>query len=393
MVLRQEVAVIFSEDPETRDLFGSIFSKLGITVDLQDGNYVAAANAASEWAIAPQYLVIDLADRQDPMGALKEVAKKVSEVDTEVVILADSGDISTYRMMKSVGVFEYFTRPHEMGEVESTLKAAISGRRDKDGMVDPEKVIAVHGVVGGAGTSAVASALARDLAGRGKRTMLIDTDIVTGSQSAFFGHDETPGLIDLIRDPSRVDGVFLERTVARPIENLSMLSAAFDPADPPEYRDDGLDALMRHLRKDIDFVVADVPVRAQVGVSIVETARTVLLVTEPSALGLRGVQHVIRSIPYNEARRVIVVVNKAGIYKSGAMKTSDFESNIDYPAVEVPFDPKVVPLGLYGGKSFIEEAGPVKTAIRQLTGQVMQIAGDENAGSKSWWARLFSDDD
>ena len=108
-----------------------------------------------------------------------------------------------------------------------------SGPRGEAQADKPHIMTAVVGVRGGVGASTMATSLAW-LLGRARRmpTALLDLDVHFGTGALALDLEPGRGLTDAIENPSRIDGLFIERAMVRANESLSILSAEA-PINPP----------------------------------------------------------------------------------------------------------------------------------------------------------------
>ena len=85
---------------------------------------------------------------------------------------------------------------------------------------------AVIGVRGGVGASTLATSLAWLLGDKGGRsTALLDLDVHFGTGALALDLEPGRGLTDAIENPSRIDGLFIERAMVRANDKLCVLSA------------------------------------------------------------------------------------------------------------------------------------------------------------------------
>src|ERR671915_464160 len=103
----------------------------------------------------------------------------------------------------------------------------ISGPRVNDAASEkPNVTAAVIGVRGGVGASTIASSLAWLMGDKGGRnTALLDLDVHFGTGALALDLEPGRGLTDAIENPSRIDGLFIERAMVRANEKLCVLSA------------------------------------------------------------------------------------------------------------------------------------------------------------------------
>ena len=99
--------------------------------------------------------------------------------------------------------------------------------RHSDGDVTKAHVsTAVVGTRGGVGASMLATSLAWLFSADHKRpTALLDLDVHFGTGALSLDLEPGRGLTDAIENPSRIDGLFIERAMIRANDNLALLSA------------------------------------------------------------------------------------------------------------------------------------------------------------------------
>ena len=105
-------------------------------------------------------------------------------------------------------------------------RSILSGPRGEAQVDKPHIMAAVIGVRGGVGASTIATSLAWLLGEKAHRsTALLDLDVHFGTGALALDLEPGRGLTDAIENPSRIDGLFIERAMVRANERLSVLSA------------------------------------------------------------------------------------------------------------------------------------------------------------------------
>ncbi|KAL8808427.1 MAG: hypothetical protein Q9200_004283, partial [Gallowayella weberi] len=102
-------------------------------------------------------------------------------------------------------------------EVEGQVEAAVDR---------PHCSVAVIGTRGGVGASTMATSLAWLMSDKqGRSTALLDLDVHFGTGALALDLEPGRGLTDAIENPSRIDGLFIERAMVKASEKLAVLSA------------------------------------------------------------------------------------------------------------------------------------------------------------------------
>ena len=119
---------------------------------------------------------------------------------------------------------------------------------------------AVIGVRGGVGASTVASSLAWLMGDKaGRSTALLDLDVHFGTGALSLDLEPGRGLTDAIENPSRIDGLFIERAMVRANDKLCVLSAEA-PINQPLLTDgSAFYQLQEEIRHAFEGTVIDLP--------------------------------------------------------------------------------------------------------------------------------------
>lgn len=193
--------------------------------------------------------------------------KELSEAGSRVIVVGHRSDIPAFREILSAGGQEYFPLPLQDGD---RIKL---GLLDPSAAASPSKAgarsIAVCGVSGGLGASAIAQNLAvayidagrsgklpRDAQGR---AALLDADLEFGSVAADLNVDPTFGFFDALQVPERVDEIFLTSTMAMPLEGLCLYSASVNDPASIKSMENGFPRLMRRCRHVFPTTIIDLP--------------------------------------------------------------------------------------------------------------------------------------
>ena len=216
---------------------------------------------------SPSILFVDLSESGDPLNDINALAE-VCEPGTVVIAAGQVNDVRLYRDLVASGIQDYLLKPFSADQLRDAFANAqltISGPRiDRERRPRSRNVMAaVIGVRGGVGASTIATSLAWLMGDKaGRSTALLDLDVHFGTGALALDLEPGRGLTDAIENPSRIDGLFIERAMVRANDKLCVLSAeapinqsmltdgsAFYPAagrDPPRLRRHGDRSAAQH---------------------------------------------------------------------------------------------------------------------------------------------------
>ena len=161
-------------------------------------------------------------------------------------------------------------------------------------------------------------------------TALLDLDVHFGTGALTLDLEPGRGLTDAIDNPSRIDGLFIERAMIRANDNLSILSAEAPISAPLLTDGTAFVQLVEEFRHAFEATVVDLPRNMLINFpQLLANMQIVLVVTE---LTLGGARDGIRLLSWLKSNaphaQVIVVANKvpSGV---GEISRADFETSIE----------------------------------------------------------------
>jgi pilus assembly protein CpaE len=267
-------------------------------------------------AAPPDILVIDLGDSQTPFEDLMQLADICSPA-TEVVALGTVNDLALYKQFIAAGVADYLVKPVDGDELESALLAASMGEAPVEAVAPSTdgKLVVVIGARGGVGASTLAIngawIMAEEL---GHKTALVDLDVQYGTTALALDLVPSGGLLETLRNPGRLDSLFMASALLPKTDKLSILAAEEDLARDSSFRAEGTERLVEEVRRNFAWVWLDLP-RALVhlNANVLAQADRVLIVSDLSLAGLRDT---LRLFSFCEGRTrdgaVGVIVNQSG---------------------------------------------------------------------------------
>nr|WP_208417567.1 pilus assembly protein CpaE [Sphingopyxis panaciterrae] len=372
-------------DDDTLELIRVAAGDMGWPIEKCNKGGLRNAVQSLSVSASPNILFVDMSESGDPINDINALAE-VCEPGTVVIAAGQVNDVRLYRDLLSSGIQDYLLKPLSLDQVRESLtmaQAMLSAPKHAD-MHDakPHHMMAVVGVRGGAGASLVATSLAWAISAQADRqTALLDLDVHFGTGALTLDLEPGRGLIDAIDNPSRIDGLFIERAMVRASDKLSLLSAEAPIHQPVMTDGSAFFQLEEELRNAFEITIIDIPRQVLIPFPhLVSEVGTILLVSDVTLASARDTIRLLSWFKQNvPGSRVILVANKFQT-AIGELSRKEFESSIERPIdVLIPFDPKLVSQSAKLGKSYAEickgtKAAQVWTNLMRL---VLDAADDE----------------
>ncbi|MBN3560363.1 pilus assembly protein CpaE [Sphingomonas yabuuchiae] len=372
MLTVRDPFLAFVSDDWTVEAIRPLVAEQGWSVDkVMKGGLSAAIQSLSVLA-SPQILLVDLTDTDDPASEIGNLAE-VCEPGTIVIAVGSVNDVRLYRSLIASGLHDYLLKPINADQLRETIAQARTILHAPRAMeMAPEKAtcsVAVVGVRGGVGASTVATSLGWLMAERLDRTTaLLDLDVHFGTAALALDLEPGRGLVDAIDNPSRIDGLFLERAMVKASEKLAILSAEAPISAPILTDGQAFAQLQDEMRLNFETTIVDLPRGMMIQQPmLVGSAQTIVLVTE---LTLAAARDTIRLLSWAKTHApqatVLTIANRVQPPGQCEIAQSDFEGSIERPIDFVmPYDPKLVVQAAKVGKP-IAELGRTSRTIAPL---------------------------
>lgn len=322
---------------------------------------------------SPNILFVDLSESGDPLNDINALAE-VCEPGTVVIAAGQVNDVRLYRDLLASGIQDYLLKPFSADQLRDAFSHAqniLHAPKHVEASVDrPHLMTAVVGVRGGVGASMIATSIAWIFSQKDQRsTSLLDLDVHFGTGALALDLEPGRGLTDAIENPSRIDGLFLERAMVKANEKLAILSAEAPMNQPLLSDGTAFFQLQEELRSAFECTVIDLPRHMLVQhPHLVGDVHSTIVVAE---LTLASARDTIRMLSWLKANapqtNVTVVINRNGMGSAGEITRKEFEASIERKVdVVIPFDAKVVTQAAKLGKP-VAEAGKGSKTVQALT--------------------------
>ena len=335
---------------------------------------------------SPYILFVDMSESSDPLNDINGLAE-VCEPGTIVIACGQVNDVRLYRDPLAGGIKDYLRKPwsaEHMREPCSSAQTAFLAPRMEGSDTHSQIATAVLGVRGGVGASTVATSLAWLLSEQaGRATALLDLDLHFGTGALTLDLEPGRGLIDAIENPSRIDGLFIERAMVRASDKLALLSAEA-PIHQPMMTDGGaFHQLEEEFRSAFEASVIDMPRHMLIQFpQLMADYNLGVIVTEITLAGARDTIRMLSWMRSNAPQmKVLVLANKV---QANALEISrkDFEQSIERKIdITLPFDMRLAAQAAKLGKPLAEVAKSSKlgAAYGEMLTRILDLGGADTS--------------
>jgi pilus assembly protein CpaE len=348
-------------------------------------------NAVQTLAVSasPMILFVDMSESGDPLNDINALAE-VCEPGTVVIAAGQVNDVRLYRDLVASGIQDYLLKPYSTDQAREAVAHAqltLAGPRTAEASPDrPHMMTAVVGVRGGVGASTIASSLGWLLGdAEGRSTALLDLDVHFGTGALAFDIEPGRGLTDAIENPSRIDGLFIERAMVKATDKLSVLSAEA-PLNQPMITDgSAFYQLQEELRGAFEATVIDLPRHMLIQhPHLLHDVQSVVVVVE---LTLASARDAIRILSWLKANapgaQLVLVANRAHPGAVAEISRKEFEDSVERKLdMVVPFDAKLFSQAAKLGKPLAEvgKNGKTTAPIGELARRLVSATEGDEAG-------------
>ena len=190
------------------------------------------------------------------------------------------------------------------------------------------------------------------------------------------------GLTDAIENPSRIDGLFIERAMIRANDNLAILSAEAPINSPLMTDGSAFMQLEEEFRQAFEMTIIDMPRNMLINFpQLLADVNVVALVTELTLASARDTIRMLSWLKTNAPNAHVLIVNNK-VQSSGAeISKADFEASIETGiTLSIPYDIKSASSAAKLGQTFAEanRSSKAGSVIRQLADAVRGAGDKEN---------------
>jgi pilus assembly protein CpaE len=380
--------VAFVCDDATADLLRPVAVEHGWSPEKVNKGGLRNAVQTLSVSASPSILFVDLSESGDPLSDINALAE-VCEPGTVVIAAGQVNDVRLYRDLLASGIQDYLLKPFTADQLRDAFASAqltISGPRISEAQSDkPNVMAAVIGVRGGVGASTIASSLAWLMGEKASRsTALLDLDVHFGTGALSLDLEPGRGLTDAIENPSRIDGLFIERAMVRASDRLCVLSAEAPINQSMLHDGSAFFQLQEEIRHAFEGTVIDLPRGMLVQYPhLLSDVQVAVVVVEFTLAATRDAIRILSWLKTNAPQaKVIVVANKV-VAGGQEVTRKDFEHSIERKVdIVIPFDAKTAAQSAKLGQPLAKTAKSAKIAqpFERLLTLTLEQGSEEGEG-------------
>jgi len=390
-VAHREPFVAYVCDETTAEALRPIASEMGWSAEKVNKGGLRNAVQSLSVSASPQVLFVDLSESGDPLNDINALAE-VCEPGTVVIAAGQVNDVRLYRDLTASGIQDYLLKPLSadmLREAFGSAQAILNAPKLTEASADrPHCATAIIGTRGGAGASTVATSVAWLMSEKGGRTTaLLDLDVHFGTGALALDLEPGRGLTDAIENPSRIDGLFIERAMVKASERLAVLSAEA-PINSPMLTDgSAFYQLQEEMRAAFECTVVDLPRGMLVQhPHLITDIQAAVVVTELTLAAARDTIRILSWLKSNAPQTQVVVVANRVPQGTLEIARKDFEGSIERKIdFLVPYDQKLAAQSAKLGKPMAEAGKGSKTVapLSDLATRLMAIGDNVEAPVKA----------
>lgn len=377
--------VAFVCDEGSADAIRPIAAEMGWSPEKVNKGGLRNAIQSLSVSASPHVLFVDLSESGDPLNDINALAE-VCEPGTVVIAAGQVNDVRLYRDLLASGIQDYLLKPFNPDQLRDAFGQALAilntPKHVEAAVEKPHVMTAVIGARGGVGASTIAASLAWLFGDKGRRsTALLDLDVHFGTGALALDLEPGRGLTDAIENPSRIDGLFIERAMVRANDKLAVLSAEAPISQALITDGSAFFQLQEEIRAAFESTVVDLPRHMLVQhPMLVQDANMVVIVTELTLAAARDCIRLLAWLKSNAGHaQVVLVANRVQTGGVPEISRKDFESSIERKIdFAVPYDQKLAAQAAKLGKTLAEagKGAKVTQALGALSDRLLSVAED-----------------
>jgi pilus assembly protein CpaE len=288
--------ILFIDDePLNHQLVDRALEPLGCQIDFAETGKDGISMAHSQ---KPDLIITDVMMPDITGYEVTRLLRRENQFTaTPIMVLTAQSGLQDKLKAFEAGADDHLTKPFEPAELAARVTAllrraeAIRAARP-DTLAEEARMIAVHSLRGGTGSSTLAVNLAAALTGLWDRTaILLDLTMTAGQVALMLNMTLRRTWADVTRfQPGELDADIIQSVVSLHESGLSFIAAPTFPTQAETLRGDVLGAALRLIKRQYEYVVADLPHDfSEIAIQALDAADVILMVASPDMASMRAV--------------------------------------------------------------------------------------------------------
>jgi len=262
----------------------------------------------------PDLVVVD---GRNNLSSAISVVERLRTMSPIVGIFLVANTVSSELILQSMhaGANEVIAWPPPDGALEDGLKRLSERRRASGASSKSASVVTFIGAKGGVGTTTLAVNCGVELAGKKRKTVVVDLKPGLGDAALFLGVHSRYTVLDAIENSGRLDASLLDGLLAKHLSGLELLPGSDQFHRPSGADGEAVEHVLNLLTDRCEYTVVDAG--CQINASALAALRasdTIGVVMNPDVPSIRNARRLIECIAEMgfSGDRVRVLLNRAG---------------------------------------------------------------------------------
>jgi pilus assembly protein CpaE len=377
----------FTTNPGLTEVIGTALPQAKI----RNGDIRSAIQLMSRQESA-EAVIVEIGDVEAPEGAVKAL-RTICKDEVRILAVGPVNDVAFYRGLIAAGADDYLVHP--VGN-EALIRAVEQLERPRGGMDEPAqnaRRIFVAGARGGVGVSSFVAAAGWHLAEKkGLKIAIVDLNLTFGTVALGFDIEPSHAVREMLENPERVDGLFIEGALAQITTNLAVLGAEEDLGLPLVILPGAMELLLEELGKSHDCILIDIPLAEIIAEPrLLTRADRFALVSEMTLTGIRDILRINDFLRKNDLDiETTIIAGKVPARDKTEIPRTEFSRSLSMPVDHIlPFDPAAAAQAARNGRAITDIAS--KSALAHALAGTAEalcngLLGD--VGTTGLWQRL-----
>jgi len=282
---------------------------------------------------------------------IRRLRREPRFASTPFIVLTSQSELQDKIHSFEAGADDHVSKPFEVDELVARV-AALLRRAERAKAEQPvssaprgeeARLIAVHSLRGGAGSSTLAVNLALGLSGLWEYpALLIDMVLAAGQVAMMLNWPLKRTWADIAQvDPGELDYELLQSITTKHESGLYFIAAPAYPTDADELKTESLTGCLKLMLDHYEYIVTDLPHDfSEVSLQALDAAEAILLVLTPEMSGIRAAAAALDTygrINY-PTEKIKLVLNNT--FPRNSIPREKIETALGYPiALTIPYVP------------------------------------------------------